>query len=261
MATARSRNAQKDAESGSSGIRVISRTADILRALSKHQDGLTLGEIAQLVGLPRSTVQRIVKALDDVNLVIAASPYGGVHLGPALLAIASSAKQFSIAEFLRPFIVQLSKDTGETVDLAIMGTDKAVVVDQIAGSHPVLAVSATGSSLLLHCSASGKALLASLPEKRLARLKSRIPLPAVTRNTITTWARLESELESVRRSGIAIDREESFEGICAVAAGVRGPGDEIASISIPVPTERFRATEKSLIENLLGRSQALQRRR
>ena len=255
-----SRNAQNDEDSGTSGIRVISRTADILRALSKHQDGLTLGEIAQLVGLPRSTVQRIVKALDDVNLVIAASPSGGVRLGPALLALASSAKQFSIAEFARPLIVQLSKDTGETVDLAIMGTDKAVVVDQMAGTHPLLAVSATGSSLLLHCTATGKALLAALPDKRLARFKSHLPLPAVTKNTITTWAALERELDSVRRTGLAIDREESFEGVCAVGAAIRGPGDEIASIAVAAPTERFRATEKSLVETLLARSQALQRR-
>ena len=260
MAVIKSRETQRSGDTGSSGIRVISRVADILRALSKHQDGLTLGEIGQLVGLPRSTVQRIVKALDDVNLVIAASPSGGVRLGPALLALASAAKQFSIAKFVRPLIVQLSKDTGETVDLAIMGTDKAVVVDQIAGTHPLLAVSATGSSLPLHCSASGKALLAALPEERLTRLKSRLPLPAVTRNSITTWAVLERELDSVRRAGIAIDREESFEGICAVAVAVRGPGDEIAAISLPVPAERFRITERNLSKALLGRSQALQRR-
>ena len=245
---------------GSAGIRVIARTADILRALSKHQDGLTLGEIAQLVGLPRSTVQRIVKALEEVNLVIAASPSGGVRLGPALLAIASSAKQFSIEEFARPAMVQLSKDTGETVDLALLGSDKAVVVDNIVGIHPLLAILPTGSSVPLHCSASGKAMLASLPEERFAHLKKRLSLPVMTRNTITTWAALDREIDSVRRSGLAVDREEYRLGICAVAAGVRGPGDEIAAISISVPTERFRASEKSLADMLRERSQALQRR-
>ncbi len=260
MAATKSRVTPEKGDTGGSGIRVISRAADILGALSKHQDGLTLGEIAQLTVLPRSTVQRIVKALDDVNLVIAASPSGGVRLGPALLALAGSAKQFSIAKFVRPLIVQLSKDTGETVDLAIMGTDKAVVVDQIAGTHPLLAVSATGTSLPLHSSASGKALLAALPEERLARLKRRLPLPAVTGNTITSWAVLERELDTVRRTGLAIDREESFAGVCAVGAAIRGPGDEIASIAVAVPTDRFRITERSVSKALRERSQALQRR-
>jgi DNA-binding IclR family transcriptional regulator len=256
----RGRKAQHDEESGSAGIRVIARTADILRSLSKHQDGLTLGEIAQLVSLPRSTVQRIVKALEDVNLVIAASPTGGVRLGPALLALAASAKHFSIDEFAKPAIVQLSKETGETVDLAIMGTEKAVVVDQIPGTHPLVAVSETGSSLPLHCSASGKVLLAMLPEERLSRLKTRLTLNALTRNSAVSWENLERDLETIRRTGLAYDREEFRSGICAVAAGVRGPGNEIAAISIPVPTDRFRATEKALAKSLLDRTQALQRR-
>jgi len=256
----RSHKAQQHEESGSAGIRVIARAADILHSLGKHQDGLTLGEIAQLVGLPRSTVQRIVKALEDVNLVIAASPTGGVRLGPALLALAASAKQFSIDEFAKPAIVQLSKETGETVDLAIMGTDKAVVVDQIPGTHPLVAVSETGSSLPLHCSASGKVLLAMLPEERFARIKARLTLSPLTRNSPVSWDLLERDLEAVRRTGIAYDREEFRNGICAVAAGVRGPGNEIAAISIPVPTDRVRATESSLAKSLLDRTQALQRR-
>ena len=259
MAFKRHKEPQSE-DSGVAGIRVIARAADILRSLSKHQDGLTLGEIAQLVNLPRSTVQRIVKALEEVNLVIAASPAGGVRLGPALLALAASAKQFSIDEFAKPLILQLSKDTGETIDLAIMGTDKAVVVDQIPGTHPLVAVSEKGSSLPLHCSASGKVLLAMLPEERLARIMNRIPFASLTGNSTTSRARLEQEIESIRRTGIAYDREEFRTGICAVATGVRGPGNEIAAISIPVPADRFRANEAALAKTLMDRTQALQRR-
>lgn len=123
-------------EAGNGGIRVIARAADILTALSKHQDGLTLNEIALQVGLPRSTVQRIVQSLDDANLVIAASPASGVRLDPALLPLAASVKQLSIAEIASPLIVQLSKDTGETVDMAVLGNGKAVVVDQMHGTFP-----------------------------------------------------------------------------------------------------------------------------
>ncbi len=249
---------QNDTENG--GIRVIARAADILTALGKHQDGMTLGEIAQQVGLPRSTVQRIVKALDDANFLIAASPTSGVRLGPAFLALAASAKQFSIAELARPVVLQLSRDTGETVDIAILGSDKAVVVDQIHGTHPLLAVSAVGNSLPLHCSATGKAILAALPSERLAQLKKRISLHARTPNSITSWDRLERELAVVRRRGIAFDREEYFLGICAVGVAISGPGDEIAAISIPVPTERFNENEKRLTEALLDRTRALQRR-
>ncbi len=254
------RQNQESDDQGSAGIRVIARAADILRALGKHQDGLTLGEIAQIVGLPRSTVQRIVKALEDVNLVIAASAAGGVRLGPALIALAASAKEFSIEEFARPIIQQLSRDTGETIDLAILGTDKAVVVDQIAGTHPLVAVSEKGSSLPLHCSASGKVLLAMMPQERLAKILSRLAFTPLTPNSAASRQQLEHEIEVVRRDGFAYDHEEFRLGICAVAAGIRGPGDEIAAISIPVPTDRFRATKDALARAILDRTQALQRR-
>jgi DNA-binding IclR family transcriptional regulator len=254
------RNSKQNNDSGSAGIRVIARAANILTALAKHPDGLTLGEISLQVELPRSTVQRIVQALDEANFVIAASPTSGVRLGPALLVLASSVKQISIAELARPLVVQLSKDTGETVDVAVLGTFKAVVVDQIHGTHPLLAVSAVGNSIPLNCSASGKVLLAALTPERLAAIRSRLALPASTQNSITTWAALDREIESVRSSGVAYDREEYRIGICAVAVAVRGPGDEVAAISLPVPTDRFYATEKQLVDTLVDRAQAFQRR-
>jgi len=68
MATTKTKKSKRSKDSGSAGIRVIARAADILGALSKHTDGLTLGEIAQQVELPRSTVQRIVQALDEANI-------------------------------------------------------------------------------------------------------------------------------------------------------------------------------------------------
>jgi DNA-binding IclR family transcriptional regulator len=239
---------------------VIARAADVLNALAKHVDGLSLGEIAQQVGLPRSTVQRIVQSLDEANFVIAASPTAGVRLGPALVALAASVKQLSTAEMARPLVVQLSKDTGESVDVAVLGNDKAVIVDVITGNHPLLAVSGLGSSRPLHASASGKALLAALSPEAYADLKKHLRLPAITRNTITSWAALDREIESVRETGLAFDHEEYIMGICAVAVAIRGPGEEIVSIALPAPTDRFQTTSRHLAEALAERSRAYQRR-
>ena len=243
-----------------SGIRVIARAADILRSLGHHPEGLTLSEIAQQVGLPRSTVQRIVSALDDANLVIAVSPTSGVRLGPALVALAGAARPFGIAELARPVLVQLAKDLGETVDLAVFGHNKTVVVDQISGIHPLVAVSAVGSSLPLHCSASGKVLLASLGDPELAKLRRHLELPSMTPRTITDWNRLDLEIEQVRKLGVAFDREEYRPGICAVAMALRGPDGQAAAVSLPAPAERFNATEATLTQTLIERCQALQRR-
>jgi IclR family acetate operon transcriptional repressor len=241
------------------GIRVIARAAAVLRALERHPEGLTLGEIANLVSLPRSTVQRIVDALDREHFVIAASASGGVRLGPALIALAASTR-LDIAEYTRPALVQLAKELGETVDLSVLAQDKVVFIDQIPGTHRLRAVSAVGISFPPHCTASGKALLAALPEPQLQRLKKRLKLSRLTKSSIVTWDELDRELESIRKRGIAYDREEHSIGICAVGAAIRYPTGELAAVSIPVPTQRFAASEKRLAKVLVERCQTLQNR-
>jgi DNA-binding IclR family transcriptional regulator len=237
-------------------IQVISRAAAILWALEKNPQGLSLGEIAKLVGLPRSTVQRIVDALARENLILASSATSGVRLGPALLTLAA-ATRFEIADLLRPTLEALAKETGESVDLAVADQDKVVFVDQVAGGHRLTAVSAVGVSFPLHCSANGKAVLAALDDAELTRLKKRMKLTRQTPNTITNWVRLEQELAQVRERGVACDCEENSIGICAVAATVRGPTGELAAISIPVPTQRFTAKKEKLAALLLSHCETL----
>src|SRR5581483_96520 len=90
-----------------SSVQVIARAAAILRALENEASGLSLGQIAQRVGLARSTVQRIVAALEAEKLVIAASPTGRVRLGPTLLRLAASVHT-DFASLARPFLMKLS---------------------------------------------------------------------------------------------------------------------------------------------------------
>jgi DNA-binding Lrp family transcriptional regulator len=88
------------------GIQVIARAAAILNVLGKHPGGMSLGEIAQEVALPRSTVQRIVAALDSAQLV-RSSGAGGLRLGPALLKLISSVHS-DVVDLVRPFLERLS---------------------------------------------------------------------------------------------------------------------------------------------------------
>jgi DNA-binding IclR family transcriptional regulator len=237
-------------------IQVIARAAAILRALEKNRRDLSLGEIAKLVALPRSTVQRIVDALDRENLLIASSAASGVRLGPALLALAA-ATHFEIADLARPTLEALAKETGESVDLAVADHDKVVFVDQVAGTHRLTAASAIGVSFPLHCSANGKAVLASLDGADLARLRKSMKLIRQTPNTIVTWAELEKELQVIRQTGVAFDREENSLGICAVATAIASPTGDLAAISVPVPTQRFLANEAALASQLLAHCDAL----
>ena len=231
------------------GVQVIARAADVLRALEGNDYGLSLGQLAKQLELPRSTIQRIVAALDTENFVVAASPTARVRLGPALVRIARSVR-FHIAEIARPYLEELSEVTGETVDLATLDGAKAVFVDQIQGSHRLRAVSALGVSFPLHCTANGKAMLAALDEASLKRLKRHLQFTPFTENSVRSWPQLETELAKIRKTGIAYDREEHANGISAVGTAVVGLEGEIASISIPTPSVRFAEKAPELVAAL-----------
>lgn len=227
------------------GVQVIARAADVLRALEGSEQGLSLGQLAKQLELPKSTVQRIVAALDRENFVIAASLQAGVRLGPALARIAQSVR-FELVEVVRPYLEQLAQRTGETVDLAVLDGSKAVFVDHIEGSQRLRAVSAIGISFPLHCSANGKAMLAALDDRSLLQLKKTIVFKRFTPNSICTWSQLDAELKEVRKTGIAFDLEEHTLGISAVGASIVGPEGENAAISVPTPSVRFAEKKREI---------------
>ncbi len=131
------RDRPPDAPARKQTIQVISRAFSVLRALEDEPKGLSLGEIAQRVGLARSTVQRIVEALRSEQFLIAASPTAGVRLGPALVRLAASAS-VEFDAITRPIIAELSQTVGETVDLSVLKGRSAVFTDQIHGSQRIL---------------------------------------------------------------------------------------------------------------------------
>lgn len=241
------------------GIQVIARAAALLRALERRPEGLSLGDLAKAIALPRSTVQRLVDALDNEGFVLAASASSGVRLGPALLALAA-ATRFHIAEAARETLQALAKECGETVDLSLIDQDKVVFVDQVAGTHRLTAMSAIGVSFPLHSSANGKAVLAAMEDDEIAKLRRRLRLTAMTPNTITSWDELDREIATIRKQGFAYDREENSLGISAVSAAIRSSSGELAAISIPVPTQRFQASETELPGVLIKHTNRLQQK-
>lgn len=227
------------------GVQVIARAADVLRALEGKDQGLSLGQLAKQLDLPKSTIQRIVAALDTENFVIAATPQAGVRLGPALLRIARSVRS-GLVDIARPCLEELAEKTGETVDLAVLKGSQALFVDHIEGQQRLRAVSDIGVSFPLYCSANGKAMLAALSDLALEKMKKKLQVTKYTPNSPASWKQLEAEIEKIRKTGIAYDLDEHTPGISAVGTSFVGPEGEIAAISVPTPSLRFNDTRRQL---------------
>ena len=232
------------------GIQVIARAAAVLRALENETNGLSLGQIAKRVQLPRSTVQRIVTALANEQLLIAATPTARVTLGPAILRMAANT-HFNFSSFVRPHLESLSQRTGETVDLSMQRGDTMVFVDQIASSHRLSAVSAVGETFPTFSSANGKAALSLLSDDEIAALLGD-GLFEETPNTITNMVKLLAEIEEVRENKFATDNEEHTEGICALGTALHDHVGRVFAVSVPVPTTRFNCTRDAITEALLS---------
>lgn len=236
------------------GVQVVHRAAAILRALRDEPNGLTLSQITDRVGLARSTVYRLVAALEQERFVVAASSSRGFRLGPGLTSLMMAATR-DLTALIHPYLVELSGELSETVDLAVREGDHVLLIDRVvAASRTLLVQSKVGALLPCHTTAPGKALLAALSNDEVEQL-----LPArlerLTPRTITSRAKLLRELDGVRKSGLAYAIEEHTAGIDAVAVAVGGAGQPVAAISVPMPAQRFKPSERA-ITAALRRTQA-----
>lgn len=239
-----------------SQVQVIARAASIMRALEDTTTGLSLGEIALKVGLARSTVQRIVAALETEKLVVAASPAGRVRLGPTILRLAGSVRTDFVA-LARPFLIELSKELHETVDLASVKGDHLVFIDQVIGSQRLRTVSAVGETFPLTCTANGKAYLAELDDEAIEALIGK-SYKARTQHTITKLPQLLDDIRAARRNGYALDREEHTLGICAAGVAMRDMLGNYVAISVPVPAQRFHTEQEKICERLRAAKRTLE---
>jgi DNA-binding IclR family transcriptional regulator len=201
-------------------------------------------------------VQRIIAALEIEKLVIPASPTGRMRLGPTILRLAASVRTDFVA-LARPFLIELSKELGETVDLSAIKKDQAVFVDQVTGPHRLRTVSVVGETYPLYCTANGKAYLAELSDADVAALIGR-KYARRTSQTLVTFAQLVADLQSARQTGVAYDREEHSLGVCAAGVSLRDSLGNFLAISVPAPTQRFKEDSKLITRRLLETKAALE---
>lgn len=230
------------------GIQVISRAAAILRALREDTSGLSLGQIAERVDLPRSTVQRIVAALQAERLVISTGGDGSIRLGPEITAL-SEATRYSVVELCRPLLVELSQRVTETVDLSVLRGSAAIFLDQVPGTHRLRTVSAIGDVFPLTTTANGRAILASMDRGRAEEM---VLAEWQRRGIRRRWSDFDMLLQEAARTGLAYDLDEHTAGISAIGAAFTDAGGELHAVSVPIPSTRFREKKRAVEQALMA---------
>ena len=233
-----------------SGVQVLARAALLLRALAADSPrGLTFSELVTRSGLPRTTVHRIRGALEQEEFISTDAATGRLHLGPGIMRLAMSRRD--LPAVVRPYLEKLSRQLNETVDLSVLyGREVLFIAQTPAPERSLMVVSRVGARFPAFCTANGKALLARLPVDELKdHLPRRLESPA--RRTPVSRKALLEELEQVRSTGLAYDREEHRAGISAVGVAVRDVDGSTVAISVPMPSARFDADQDEVAAALL----------
>lgn len=238
---------QQEQEQGPA-TRTIARAMAVLHAFDATTPELGVTEISRRIDLDKSTVYRLLSALQQGGLIEQNPATTKYHLGFGLLRLAGLARQnLDLPQIVRPHLRELAELSQETVNLSVMtAEDKIINIDGVTSPHRVRNVGWIGREMPIHAVSGGKVMLAFLPEERVDQILAG-GLERLTPRTITDPARLRAELEQIRRVGFGLAQEELEEGLCAVAAPIRDhEGQPTAILSVSGPS--FRLPQERLVE-------------
>jgi DNA-binding IclR family transcriptional regulator len=226
---------------------------EILFLMANESRPMTIPDMGSLLGLPDSSLYRIVRTLKDYGLVEKIDHQGHLVLGRKLLVLARSVNEQSLLiKIARPVMKSLAQKTGETILLTILTGDTVICIDSIESESPLRLSSTRGEEMPLHAGASGKCLLAFLPPEKTEKLVSKQKLTRFTPYTITDIAKLEEECKKIRDEGFAYSRSELHEGAIGIAAPILDDAERpVASLTVGGPEERIKRTGEELLIRLV----------
>lgn len=222
-----------------SGVQSIERAFAILRVLARGPVGVT--EIADRTGLPKSTVSRLLAALENESAVVQSETGGGYAMGPTLATLGESASPTgSLRSTVRPFVEELAMLTGGSAGFTVRDRDHAYWVDNVDdGDEFVTLADQTGQSFVLHTVPTGLAMLAKFSADDLEAYLRRSAAEHAD-DAVADDDALRQRLISIRADGVMLSHEELDPGVNAVAAAFRGPeGGWDAAIYLQGPSFRF----------------------
>ncbi len=246
---ARGSVARKAVPRSTRAVQSVDRAIDILEVLSQSGREMQLGEIAQAVGLNVSTCHHLINTF-VVRGFVGRNPYNRSYfLGHRILELSNArVQQFNLVERAAPALRRLNDATRETVHLAVMQGVELVTLTKIDSTHAVrVGTDTIGKANAMHATATGKAVLAWLPEHEIERVIELSGLSQFTPRTCCSLKDLKEQLRHVRRRGFATNDEEFQPGVYCIGCAVRdAAGGVLASVSCSMP--KSRATKAQQID-------------
>ncbi len=239
-------------------IQSLERAFSILELFQNSKPELSLKEIADALGLNKSTAFGLVNSLTTLGYLLQNEENQKYSLGIKILSLTNAVKMNNILiRVSRPYLEELSAKYRETVHSAQEMSGSIVYLDKVEADTSIYINTQMGTKNYMHCTGVGKVLLAYKSEADLDAFLSR-PLKPLTFNTITDPTAFKAEMAKIRANGYGGDDEEIEIGLSCVAVPVMKSENQAGfAISLAGPTVRMNEHKKNGVADDLKKTAAI----
>ncbi|HEX6447404.1 MAG TPA: IclR family transcriptional regulator [Streptosporangiales bacterium] len=222
---------------------LLRRAVDVLETLRVGEVGLSIREVAAEVGLPKSTVQRLLKDLVETDMATQDSVTRRYRLGPRTLALGMAyQRRLDVRTVALPHLTRLRDAYGETAGVSVAIGDELMHLDQVESTSTLRATFEVGRPLPLWSGAPSRVLMADMPDEEVRRIVSDRDHADVRPVNPPSPEELLEAVRETRRTGHAVAFEETIPGVNTLSVPVRGHAGRVAAtFSLTGPSSRFDA--------------------
>ena len=232
------------------------RLLALLELIAAKDQGLSLQALVDSTGLPKATLHRMLAQLEGAAFLQRGADGRHYRAGIRARRMAESLLFHSIHHGARHAVLRhLVDELGESCNLTALSGSEVIYIDRVETQAPLRFYLQPGSRVPVHCSASGKLLLAQMTPLERRQLLQHAPLARYTPQTLTDFALLEAEVRSVKRQAYAIDNEEFLPGLLCVAVLVPAAGRRSnLCVAVQAPVMRLPLDQASQLLPALQRA-------
>jgi len=223
----------------------LQKSMIVLSALLDGDRPMGLAEIAQHTDIPRQTVYRLARQLEEAGLIRRELGGDGFTAGAALLDISIDALRLANRSLpVRGVLRNLVELVGETCNVGVLDRDQIVYIERVECDWPLRLQFRPGSRVPIHATSIGKLMLAHLPSRTRTRILTAQALNRLTEHTITDVAELDKQFRRIRKQGFATNDQENLHGMVAMAVPVFDPKRRvIAGLAIHAAIARMSLSQ------------------
>jgi len=246
-------------------VEALAKGLRLLSYFTAERPALHVKDLVALSGIPMPTVFRLVATLTEEGY-LERTVDGMVRPGTGVLTLGFAAMQgLDLVQMSEPVLRDLAAETGETVNLGVLYGDQVLFVARIPRRDTLVAANLrVGSTVPAVFSSIGKMILAYLSADELGQRVTDDSFRGTWGpQAVTTIDALSAQLESARRDGYLVQRDEAIPGLSSIAAPIRQAGDTVAAaVNVAVPSAEYTSEQliDRLLEPLLGASREISRR-